>query len=157
MAETLKSMIAVAAYIETANFSDSLLSKNKTSDAMMTIGVAPKWNHPRSFGTTVWFIWQPYALSMRPVHATCIFWGARGDHREGESGVTLLTSNPIYPRIERGHWKNHHKSENLMRCFPPNWCILLYVVDRRGSSRTPYGQWFQGSNDPWIWSSWRNK
>ena len=42
MAETLKSMMAVAAYIDTANLSDSLLKTNKTSDAMITIGVAPK-------------------------------------------------------------------------------------------------------------------
>jgi len=34
----------------TANLREDLLNMNKTSEAMMTAGVAPRWNQPRSFG-----------------------------------------------------------------------------------------------------------
>jgi hypothetical protein len=36
----------------TANFKDSLLKINKISEEIITIGVAPRWNHPRNFGGT---------------------------------------------------------------------------------------------------------
>jgi predicted house-cleaning noncanonical NTP pyrophosphatase (MazG superfamily) len=42
MAETLNNIIEVIEKIATANFSDSLLSKNRISEAMMTAGVAPR-------------------------------------------------------------------------------------------------------------------
>ena len=43
-------MIAVIEYSATANLSEFLLSMNKTSEAIITTGVAAKWNQPRNFG-----------------------------------------------------------------------------------------------------------
>ncbi len=45
-------MIAVSEYNATANLSDSLLKMKSTSEAMMTTGVAPRWNQPRNLGGT---------------------------------------------------------------------------------------------------------
>lgn len=43
-------MIAVIEYSATANFKDSLLRMKRIKEAIMTAGVAPRWNQPRSFG-----------------------------------------------------------------------------------------------------------
>ena len=40
-------------YRATANLSEFLLNINRIRDAMMTIGVAAKWNQPRNFGGAI--------------------------------------------------------------------------------------------------------